>query len=301
MTKRVHQLLRQLEQPSYKFTPGRIRHTVGFGVEVEAENCRSADVRGWRPVGDGSLRSNGMEFICPGPQGGTRLDQMLVDLEKAAKEQGMTFGPRTSVHVHVDVRNMTSPALLRFIMLYAMFERVLYNRFAGNRYGNNFCVPLAVDGDLVRLLSQVDRTKVIRSLERQAHGQGLRYRGLNIESLFNLGTLEFRCCAGTACAETITLLCNALGDMQEYATRHTSIRRYIEFASEGDLTNLLYRVFEDANELTAGADVLELTRNGARVVEEILYAKDLEALQKTVAKDYKLRGYEEEPEPEWAP
>lgn len=288
MTKKVGQLL-GMTQPDYTFQPGKVRHTCGFGVEVEAENVTTfgALETQWRIVGDGSLRNNGYEFICPGPQAGTKLDEMLELLEQEAVAHNYTFGPRTSVHVHVDVRDITSPALFRFILLYAVFERVLYSRFAGDRYSNNFCVPLAMDGDLVRTLSDMDRARVIRSLSR-SRGEALRYRGLNIESLFNLGTLEFRFCAGTPSAETIRLLVNALGDMRQYAVTHTSIARYVDFASEGDLSNLFFRVFGDAATLSQGLDVYSLTKDGARVVEQILYAKDLSLLQDEVLKEHAL-------------
>ncbi|MFW3388497.1 UNVERIFIED_CONTAM: hypothetical protein RF648_21140, partial [Kocuria sp. CPCC 205274] len=77
------------------------------GVEIELENLaiEHPSFRYWTAKNDGSLRNNGMEFVCSHPWGG-------VDLYNAAVEiDGFLFGNnpddtwRCSTHVHVDVRD----------------------------------------------------------------------------------------------------------------------------------------------------------------------------------------------------
>lgn len=287
MTKRLYELLgMEALSCNDNDTCPELPYPVHLGVEIEAEGVRDAawtvpDPH-WRAVNDGSLRNSGVEFVFRRPLTPKEAVAALTEFD----ERGATYdySKRTSVHVHVNVLDISSPALLRFIILYLIFERVLYNRFGASRYSNNFCVPAHVNESLLAFLSGIDRRRVVKHiLQRERSGRagnGLKYGGINLSSLGNYGTLEFRFCAGTHEKETILLLVNVLCALRQYAVRKTEISRYIDEASDGNMSNLLYKVLppQVVAQLGTYDELRELCVDGARVVERILHEQDLSAV-----------------------
>src|SRR3972149_6708240 len=97
-----------------------IDNTTLCGIEVEAEgidiprNSKKLpqfykDLTFWSVKEDGSLRNGGKEFIFKQPLGGTDIVRALEQLEKKIKEHDINpdMTHRTSLHLHIDVRNMT--------------------------------------------------------------------------------------------------------------------------------------------------------------------------------------------------
>lgn len=173
------------------------------GVEVELEMARDiAMPRGslWNRHEDGSLRNGGMEFTFRKPLNGiavvTALDQLKTGVETSILNGSRPEkSARASVHVHVDCTDLRAEELIRFLLLYMIWEIPIFKTFAEARMGNHFCFPMRDCYDLLeapRLLKQGWNafTNVINNPNLQ------RYCALNPKALFKFGTLEFRHHAG---------------------------------------------------------------------------------------------------------
>ena len=113
------------------------------GIELEIEECTYIDVPYWDCKEDGSLR-NGCELVCAEPYAGETL---YAAIEALADEVGKTSAQgtwRCSTHVHLDVRDLESPALKKLILAYAFYEKVLFKCSGFHRYRSNFCPAFAV-------------------------------------------------------------------------------------------------------------------------------------------------------------
>lgn len=115
---------------------------VGLEVEVENAGHHPEDIF-WEVVADGSLRNDGIEFRTSAFS--ARAVERVVNKLYAnlkAYSPNHKFTERTSMHVHVDFRHRTFADLLKLHLVYAMFERAMFNCFAPDRYQSSFCVPL---------------------------------------------------------------------------------------------------------------------------------------------------------------
>lgn len=231
-----------------------------LGVEVEAENINGGvELPGsWTAVEDGSLKVNGMEFVTVP----IRFKYLEMELRRlfAAIPQA-DFSPRTSIHVHMNARDLTVEDLHKFMLLYMVFERFLYT-FSGDRWTNNFCVPI------------YDAPKYIPSLLGQLSGGTFnpvwsKYMGLNIIPLYGaegvnrIGTIEFRQMLGNNSVEHIMDWCNLITCLKFAAkklstetivgaiiTNNTSNKEFIHGVF-GSWSNLVYKVCDYVTQISA--------------------------------------------------
>lgn len=176
--------------------------TTYIGVEIELEKV-SNQVEfvpsSFNMLDDGSLKEQGKEFVTV-PIKFQYLEQELIRLNKSLKK--FSLSSRCSVHVHMNARDFTLEELEVFIMLYCIFEKSLFN-LSGNRWKNNFCVPLysyysAVSKFLARI-----HIKDVSSIS------WYKYFALNLSPIFGgeskhkLGTIEFRHMEATMDVERI--------------------------------------------------------------------------------------------------
>lgn len=167
-------------------TPVRA-NTTYVGVEIELEKVKNLNniVGSWVVETDGSLKVEGKEFISVPIQ----FKYLEVELDRLFNSIKADPSPRCSVHVHLNVRDMTLYELRSFILLYLIYERGLY-RFSGDRWNNNFCVPARFFGALTKRF--VDELSAGHVNQNQK-----KYSGLNLCPIYGgesscLGTVEFR-------------------------------------------------------------------------------------------------------------
>lgn len=115
-----------------------------IGIEVEVENVQHpVPLQAyWSTHEDGSLRNYGIEFVSVPLQ--VKQIQYAVDLlyQQLKTTNKPEFTNRTSVHIHLNCRDMTQDQIYTMVLLYAIFEKHFYG-FAGPRRMNSiFCVPL---------------------------------------------------------------------------------------------------------------------------------------------------------------
>jgi len=168
------------------------------GIEVELEGIRGWHHRTWKRwsfVKDGSTH-NGIEFVSE-PVWGTAITDALDELDDYLQGQEPHVSFRTSVHVHVNVLDMTKEQIAHMIRLYLIYEPALFKLHdKWNRSNNIFCVPAQRSVAIQR-----GYAKMIRHLENGGLDEeylASKYSALNINCIRSFGTLEFRHMGGTA-------------------------------------------------------------------------------------------------------
>lgn len=178
-------------KPTYKWCT-----TNGYvGIEIEVENIKdSIPLEAyWNITSDNSLRNHGCELVSV-PLQVKQVELALHHVTQALKTYNQPdFSPRTSIHIHLNVRDMTLDQIWVLTTLYALFERHFYAVVGTKRLNSIFCVPLF-------------RTNQLSVLDRQVYSQESqwhKYSGLNLQPLYNhdgkrgYGTVEFRHLYGT--------------------------------------------------------------------------------------------------------
>lgn len=148
-----------------------------IGVEVELEHVKIRDVFDWpwQVQEDHSLKKQGKEFTLLVYHNYAKIAiRNLLESTLSKPTQ------RCGIHVHINAQDLTLEEIQVFLMYYMVFERALY-KYSGKRWTNIFCVPLrewmlSLDFDLLSNL--VDMWQ--------------KYSGLNLLTLRELGTIEFR-------------------------------------------------------------------------------------------------------------
>lgn len=161
-----------------------------FGLECEIEAVRGvSDLvhNFWGIHEDGSLRNGGKEFVSPPNNLENTLNAFRVLHENIllGKE---AFSERTSIHVHVNMQNLSLRQVKQIILLYALFEEFFFIVPHNSRRTNIHCVPLTET-----FIPTTYNYSLLQLIPRWQ-----KYTALNIKPLTAFGTLEFRHLHGTS-------------------------------------------------------------------------------------------------------
>lgn len=165
------------------------------GIEIEVENIDSVVNTDyyWQYKEDGSLRNHGAEFASiplRARQAEFALDYLNKSLTEFNKPE---FSNRTSVHVHLNVRDMTWDQIKVLVITYAMYERHFFHQAGTRRESSIFCVPLYKSHQLRNFLQ--NEVGSVKSWHK--------YNAINLgtilgsDSCSKFGTIEFRHLFGT--------------------------------------------------------------------------------------------------------
>jgi len=183
---------------------GRTNGDVGIEIECEGRGLPTfiGDSTTWTVVQDGSLRNGGLEYVLakPLPVGLSKaaLDEFRRGLDVSGAVVDMTY--RTSVHVHVNFKEHTPRTLFNLITLYGIFESMILEWCGPNRAGNLFCLRMEDAEALVHHYKGVlKRGAAIMDLGTP----DIRYASLNLKSIMDHGSVEFRGLRGTVDVELI--------------------------------------------------------------------------------------------------
>lgn len=190
----------------------------GCGVEIELENVTNRDLRSpyWEVKNDGSLRNNGVEFVNNGPQGGANLFNACVDLDSFLQDKNPDGNWRCSTHVHVDVRDMTTPELKRFILGYIVYEKLLFRLSGMHRYANNFCFAVGFAQQQLEHLSNCWRHEDDQFMSTTVSAWD-KYSAMNLLPMARFGSVEFRSSAAEWRRGRLLRLCNRFLSLRELA------------------------------------------------------------------------------------
>ena len=210
---RERDLLKQVESEYTIFNK-----TTYIGIEIEVENINeSLPIYSgyWESKADNSLRNSGVEFISYPIKGSTISS--LISLFYTYLPKQASFSNRTSIHIHVNCLDLTVEQITSFVLLYLFLERLLYRYIGRDRNKNIFCVPIQ-DTFRVSSLFLDLKSKLAFPLEYKIQDESARYSGLNLASLHEFGTLEFRQLFGTRNQKKVITWINLLLAIKEYAS-----------------------------------------------------------------------------------
>jgi len=200
-----------------------------IGIEVEVEGLlRDLDYykrlvsipKWWDVVEDGSLRDyNGLysgEFVFKVPMFGRDVVEALQCLRDRIGETNDSC--RTSVHVHLDVRDMSYSHLLRFLCTYLLVEPVLFSQVSPERVSNPYCVPLRQCKEYLTRLGRTLKGDSPQTFISQLRPiSGIKYTALNFLPMSTQGSIEFRHKEGTTDPEDILNWVNIILSIKRYA------------------------------------------------------------------------------------
>ncbi len=177
------------------------------GIEIEVENIKHpVNIQAyWTSKPDNSLRNNGAEFVSI-PLATKQIQPALHHLYKELyRFNKPDFSNRTSVHIHLNCRDMTQDQIYTLFLLYCLFEKHFYKMAGVKRLNSIFCVPI--------YRSNVENKAVNVIYDLSANWQ--KYCGLNLLPLVNnnlnpggYGTIEFRHLYGTEDVDKILVWIN---------------------------------------------------------------------------------------------
>ena len=196
----------------------RIIEGCRYGVEIEVEGVGLPNnVAGFKVVKEGSLRpidgEEGKEYVFLAPMeydvAIKSLEQLRVKLDLAPLVQ---FSPRTSVHVHVNVTDLTVSEWFTFLFLWVVYEEALINFCGNERKGNLFCLSSRDAEGLMFYLEEFAREGGIGMLNDE-----VRYSAVNTAATNKFGSVEFRTMRGTANTSVLKSWLGALGSLRAKA------------------------------------------------------------------------------------
>lgn len=206
----------EYEQKQQKPNYSIVSPSALVGIEVEVENMTNPlySEYYWNVKQDGSLRNSGLEFTSI-PLRGYQVPYALEYLKKKINDNNKPdFSNRCSVHVHLNVRDMTWDQIKCLIILYALFERHFFYIAGTRREESIFCVPLYKTEQLRGVL-QLEYT------QKSWH----KYNALNLGTLLGshdmpkYGTIEFRHLYGTDDLDIIINWINNIMCLREAARK----------------------------------------------------------------------------------
>ena len=209
-----------------------------FGIEVETEvasegeypkdflvaggssdghNAYKTPLKNWKAVVDGSLRDFGVEFVLNGPK--SLADTRAALDEFKDKLGGVNFiqkSPSTSVHVHINMMDLTMTQIVNFVMLYSYFENVLIEYSGPTRRSNLFALPLRnCDKSLSAFIRSVIGFNGGACDCFPTDEQEWKYSSLNFCPLMKHGSFEIRLFRGTTDVDLIWNWVNILNKLYD--------------------------------------------------------------------------------------
>lgn len=256
-----------------------------IGLELELEGCSSTFMvknKLWEIKGDNSLRNvNGFdpfELVFSMPLSGKDLTQAVDDLNVINKlKVKPVLSSRTSLHAHLDVRDLTLYQFLKLLISYTVFERSLFKFCGIERENNIFCLPFyKAEGAIFEEFSiPYIISKHIKNLSRESY----RYSALNLASLNKFGTVEFRHMGGTWDTTKIRDWVNIIMCLKKYAISDdsTKIKELPTLFSAKGFVQCSKEVFGEyyTSKICNYPDIDTDIMSGIRLAQDIIFKENL--------------------------
>lgn len=203
-----------------------LRKAVGdLGIEIETESREAyamPTIPGWRGTTDGSLRDFGIEYISKGPIKYSDLAPSLKNwkdglggIHRKLRSDSIS----TSVHIHVNMQELTPLKVLNFYLCSVLFENVMANFAGPDRIGNLFCLrTVDAEDQYDQIRRQVVRAQADNHLA-SAFGNNYKYSNVNTMPVGNFGSIEHRVMRGTTDINEILLWSQSLYNLREFSNQ----------------------------------------------------------------------------------
>lgn len=237
----------------------------GIEVEVEGDNLPKIDPLSiWKVVKDGSLRGEAAEYVLRKPLDLKEAVNGIIHLNEMLADSPLRMSFRTSVHVHVNVLNMRMSQMKRFIITSFLLENLLVAFSGEERIGNRFCLRV-VDAEFqlnyIKLLMQ-ETTQLHRIANDEA-----KYAAINLVTIRNYGSVEFRSFQGTTNPEQIKNWIEILNKIYEFALKDERTCKQLCSYAANDPSGFLEEVMKDKSDFLKFPDY----RLGIQEAEEALF------------------------------
>lgn len=263
---------------------------VGIEVEVEGD-ALPVHVIGWNKLDDGSLRGESCEYVLKKPCTRDKVKLYTNRIGKAYKDAGSVIhnSDRTSVHIHINIQELSLTQLYNFILLFLILEEPLVNFCGKNRVNNLFCLRSLDAEGLLTVLEDCATLNTISNIR----GANVRYASVNIAAVFKFGSLEFRSLNGTNDMERIQKWVEILLKLKDAAIKYPDPIAIVEqFSIKG--TDLWVREImgKHRSVITKEEGWRDVLFSSMRNIQTIAYSGDWRGLSSEPFKE--APGQEEE-------
>lgn len=183
-----------------------IQGAVGGAVTADYRGAQVTDAKGrtWRVVPDGSLSGGDRSGEIVSPILGYEDLDDLQAVVRAVRTAGARCDSSTGIHIHVDGSRFDAKGVTNLVKTIHKQERLLEHALgiSEQRLGR-YARPIEstflerLEARRPRTLQQVSEAWYGRTNARPERYDSSRYHGLNLNSLFFRGTIEFRYFNGT--------------------------------------------------------------------------------------------------------
>ena len=259
------------------FRGKNIRGEIGIEIEMEGKGFPMEDLDSWYSREDGSLRGaeeDKREFVlirpCKREDTLARLSSLSADLE----EHGSKINPsyRTGVHIHTNVRDMTFNQVFTYIFSYYMFEDALMQFAGDDRVGNLFCLRARDAEGIGRTLEKAIKRRDLLAL----YTDEIRYSSMNLKSLKQYGSIEFRGLPFNGDFQQIESWIQLLLAVKDFSLTVENPKELVALLSKKGGATLAKEVFGDLFPLLPKVDWDVLLLNSVRLVQRLVYLIDWE-------------------------
>lgn len=220
------------------------------GMDLSVVSQAFADSRRIRVIQDHSLKHKGVELIFRQAMCGDlvvkALDEVFNAL-KAKKQEPYLKGNRCSTHVHINVTDLTVPELKNFILFSYLCEPALLDTCSKDRRHNSFTVGIERTRDFDWILANIQDNNL------QFNVDMAKYRAIGLNSLYSLGSLEFRMFNGSCDQGQILDWINFIQEIKHIATTRGDMRQLVLSIMRSDPETVLNAVFKRKIKLSSHA------------------------------------------------
>ncbi len=262
-----------------------------LGIEIEVESAENLPINPpwpWSAKPDHSLRGKkfttpeapdptSMEYVTTSPityLSGMKLAliKRLTDVLSDRKYSVDANSPRTSVHVHVNVLELTPLQIWTAVFTYFTIENVLMELCGEERKGNMFCLRLKdAEGIIQTIRIELMQTTPFNYM----YTDEMRYLGVNLKSVYGLGSLEFRGHPGTIDPIKINNWSTICWDIVDKSKRWTTPEEVLDYYQKQGANNFLaaltnYTTFE----LLKKDNIQALCDESVEIIADLVYSTE---------------------------
>lgn len=257
-----------------------------LGIEIEFEGVPEGGLvfnapKGWALHNDGSLRGGG-ELVSAGPRTLEEIDGDIDAVVKTFADNSFVpvFSFRTSLHVHVNINDLTHLQLLNMFALYTIFEQPMLEMGGEERVGNVHCMPVflapypveelrrGLNGD-VNKYGKGTLDNALRNLMRN----DMRYSSFNWAAISKFGTIEYRSHRGTLDKTAIMRWCKLVLHLKAMAKTYDNPQQIVQdFSRYGPLVFAQRTLPNDGQLAALCAKDLSRLWEGLRNVQMLAFA-----------------------------
>lgn len=252
---------------------------VGIEIELEGRNLvpqfeiSRATENVWSGYHDGSLRGReNIEVVLSKPIPRDEVNHALKSAQKMFDDYGSTLEPsvRTGVHVHINVRHMTTEQVFIMMLMWFLFEKPLVRYCGEERVGNLFCLR---GGDAEAYFEKLERAVREDDIE-VLYTDELRYSAMNPKALREYGSLEFRCLKTPDNLIQIGEWVELLLKLKDYSLTVEDPRKLLEDISIKGGNIIAEECFGPYRKLLPAEEWTRELYDGLRLAQPIVFARD---------------------------